>query len=462
MLPRLLARLLRTALVFLLVLAFLLLQLHSPAPSAAPAGAEPSEGSSPSEPSSSPVSTAPPPPTTPLSPWLAGTVERLNDEQVVRAPGGGEPAPLQPSDVVIVIQVHTRLDYLRQLIGSLRAARGIETVLLVFSHDVFDEAVNAEVRRVDFCRFIQVFYPFSLQLHPHTFPGQSAQDCARDMTRDRAVKAGCVNALYPDKYGHYREARFTQTKHHWWWKANRVFDQLEFTKNHSGLFLFLEEDHYVAPDFLHVLQLMSEARPQHCLHCNILSLGTYLKVYNYRADTARVELTQWYGSKHNMGMAFNRTTWRMLRSCTSLFCSFDDYNWDWSVQYISQTGCTGQKLHAMLIKAPRVFHIGECGVHHRGKNCDKFSLLKRVSATLLSASRYLFPPRITAYLAITRRLKLIKGNGGWGDPRDHYMCTTLRLPNSTWTWPQPRPEPAKAAAPAAARRAWRRRGVPGS
>ena len=60
-----------------------------------------------------------------------------------------------------------------------------------------------------------------------------------------------------------------------------------------------------------------------------------------------------------MGMAFNRTTWLALRSCTALFCSFDDYNWDWSLQYISQTGCIGQKLQAMLIKAPRVFHIGE-------------------------------------------------------------------------------------------------------
>jgi hypothetical protein len=35
-------------------------------------------------------------------------------------------------------------------------------------------------------------------------------------------------------YGHYREAKFTQTKHHWWWKANRVFDQLRATRNYNG------------------------------------------------------------------------------------------------------------------------------------------------------------------------------------------------------------------------------------
>jgi len=45
----------------------------------------------------------------------------------------------------------------------------------------------------------------------------------------------CNNALYPDLYGHYREAKFTQTKHHWWWKANRVFNQLEVTRNHTGM-----------------------------------------------------------------------------------------------------------------------------------------------------------------------------------------------------------------------------------
>lgn len=50
----------------------------------------------------------------------------------------------------------------------------------------------------------------------------------------RAIIRKCNNALYPDLYGHYREAKFTQTKHHWWWKANRVFDQLEVTRYHTG------------------------------------------------------------------------------------------------------------------------------------------------------------------------------------------------------------------------------------
>lgn len=103
----------------------------------------------------------------------------------------------------------------------------------------------------------------------------------------RALNLGCINAKHPDLYGHYREAKFTQTKHHWWWKANRVFDQLSITRNHTGMVLFLEEDHYVAEDFLHVLRLMERTCKHSCERCNVLSLGTYLKTYNYFADFGR-------------------------------------------------------------------------------------------------------------------------------------------------------------------------------
>lgn len=98
----------------------------------------------------------------------------------------------------------------------------------------------------------------------------------------------CNNALYPDLYGHYREAKFTQTKHHWWWKVNRVFNQLEVTRNYTGLVLFLEEDHYVAEDFIYILKLMERTCKEACRHCNILSLGTYLKTYNYYGDSKKV------------------------------------------------------------------------------------------------------------------------------------------------------------------------------
>ena len=71
-----------------------------------------------------------------------------------------------------------------------------------------------------------------------------------------------------------------------------------------------------------------------------------------------------------MGMAFNRTVWSGFRRCAKLFCSVDDYNWDWSLLHVAQQclpGLLGENeateskflLGALVLKGPRVFHIGE-------------------------------------------------------------------------------------------------------
>lgn len=130
---------------------------------------------------------------------------------------------LPPSTPIIVVQIHNRGKYLEGLIYSLSCVRGIEQSLLVFSHDVWDDEINSLIRRrVSFVPYLQIFYPFSLQLYPNTFPGSDPRDCPRDMPPQEAVKVRCLNAHSPDAYGHYREAKYTQTKHHWWWKVNII------------------------------------------------------------------------------------------------------------------------------------------------------------------------------------------------------------------------------------------------
>ncbi|CAH1397976.1 unnamed protein product [Nezara viridula] len=89
--------------------------------------------------------------------------------------------PVQNDTIIIVIQVHTRIVYLRHLIVSLAQAQGIETTLIVFSHDFYDPEANELVQSVDFARVMQIFYPLSIQTHPDTFPGQSKGDCPRDI-----------------------------------------------------------------------------------------------------------------------------------------------------------------------------------------------------------------------------------------------------------------------------------------
>jgi N-acetylglucosaminyltransferase II (MGAT2) len=76
----------------------------------------------------------------------------------------------------------------------------------------------------------------------------------------------------------------------------------------------------------------------------------------------QAELTPWVSSKHNMGMAFNRSVWQEIRQCAEWFCNYDDYNWDWSLQKVSQS-CMSHKLHAVVMRGPRVFHVGEWCQH---------------------------------------------------------------------------------------------------
>ncbi|VVC87648.1 unnamed protein product [Leptidea sinapis] len=287
--------------------------------------------------------------------------------------------PVLNDTIIIAIQVHTRLTYLRHLIVSLAQARDIDRTLLVFSHDYYDEEINSLVRSIDFTKVIQIFYPYSIQTHPNEFPGVDPNDCPRDAKLEEAKKQKCNNALHPDLHGHYREAKYTQTKHHWWWKANRIFNQLQSTAGHNGMVVFLEEDHYVAEDFIHMLGLLRTTADRTCPQCEILCLGTYLKTYQYHSTsdkrkehfnlnyiqqvraaneerrkrrqdtqwnyqvypnlfstTQKVEITPWHSSMHNMGMVFNKTVWNSIMELQEQFCAYDDYNWDYSLLHLSQ------------------------------------------------------------------------------------------------------------------------------
>ena len=60
--------------------------------------------------------------------------------------------PLTNDGLVLIVQVHKRENYLKQLFESLKRAKGIDKVLLVISHDYFYDEMNAMVESVDFCR----------------------------------------------------------------------------------------------------------------------------------------------------------------------------------------------------------------------------------------------------------------------------------------------------------------------
>ena len=111
-------------------------------------------------------------------------IKRINAEQVIR----NEQifGPVDNTTVVIVVQVHNRLHYLKQLIVSLSTSRDIDKTLLIFSHDFWDPQINELVNSIDFAKVLQIFYPYSIQTHPKEFPGESPNDCPRDTTKEHS------------------------------------------------------------------------------------------------------------------------------------------------------------------------------------------------------------------------------------------------------------------------------------
>ncbi|XP_018648329.1 putative beta-1,2-n-acetylglucosaminyltransferase II [Schistosoma mansoni] len=326
---------------------------------------------------------------------------------------------------VIIIQVHNRSIELSLLIESLRRTKGIETALIIFSHDFYSDELNSLIGSIRFTRTVQIFYPHSMQIFPDTFPGTDPRDCDSRIKPAEARNIECLNARWPDTFQHYRESHFTQIKNHWLWKIEFVMNHFYPTKYYEGYFILLEEDHFVVEDILHVSELISKNVWSPLKTDGIIALGSYDKDNNYLSNV--VELTYWLAPKHNMGMAVSRVVWKNIEQCLNLFCFYDDYNWDWSLQYIGQN-CFPGKLKALTLPlSTRVFHSGECrGLHHQKTSCSTellvTNILQMFSGPLLTR---LYPTSLHLSEKIhTENIKQ-RVNGGWSDERDRSLCQSL-------------------------------------
>ena len=66
---------------------------------------------------------------------------------------------------------------------TLMLSYDIKTALVIFSHDFWDPEINQLVASVDFAKTMQIFYPYSIQTHSNEFPGESRNDCPRNITK---------------------------------------------------------------------------------------------------------------------------------------------------------------------------------------------------------------------------------------------------------------------------------------
>lgn len=71
------------------------------------------------------------------------------------------------------------------------------------------------------------------------------------------------------------------------------------------------------------------------------------------------------------------------------------------------------------------------GVHHKKKNCESNQVLTKVQKILSITKNagQLYPKSLSVVMAsATKKQKLRKGNGGWGDIRDHQLCQNMTMP----------------------------------
>lgn len=334
-----------------------------------------------------------------------------------------------PTFLVILIQVHSRLSYLKELIQSLKETKHIEDTLVVFSHDIIDSDMNDLINTIDFCATLQIFYPFSLQIYSDTFPGRDPNDCTKSMGKKQAILENCNNAFNPDSFGNYREHTIVQIKHHWFWKLGYTFEQLNETRDLNNLHvLLLEEDYFLFPDAIHTLRKLSE---RILSDIDVVSLAVFeknkqnLDMKNFNRYSKAI----WHSSTHNTGLMLSRAQWKMLKDCLNAFCTYDDYNWDWTLQWISQH-CFKLPLVSIYPDLSRVVHVGECGIHHKGKNCDPKEKINLLKDNFKKNFKYFFPSSFNIGRVNTAIKIVKKSNGGWSDPRDHELCKSFASPVS--------------------------------
>uniref|UniRef100_A0A6A7FY52 Alpha-1,6-mannosyl-glycoprotein 2-beta-N-acetylglucosaminyltransferase n=1 Tax=Hirondellea gigas TaxID=1518452 RepID=A0A6A7FY52_9CRUS len=285
--------------------------------------------------------------------------------------------------------------------------------------------MNSLVTSITEFRAMTMFFPFNRQLHPKAFPGIDPRDCSRNYNKiARGNRVGvCLNEDWPDQYGHYREAHLTQLKHHWWWKLHRVFEELDVTKGFTGDVLFLEDDYYVAPDVLYVVRML-RASPQ-SKDSLIISVGNFLR-YIPSTYQNRVFLTHRGWFQFSIGFAFNNETWQKIKQNGEKYCTYDDYNWDWTMSTLIKMdkNIRGGIFGFILT---RIHHLGSCnGTHAKQKNdCNLDELVKKVEQKIVKAEKYLFPASMFFDGSFKNAMKTMKAWGGWGDLRDVELCKAI-------------------------------------
>ncbi|RWS21501.1 alpha-1:6-mannosyl-glycoprotein 2-beta-N-acetylglucosaminyltransferase-like isoform X2 [Leptotrombidium deliense] len=324
--------------------------------------------------------------------------------------------PFEADDTIIAIQVHNKIDFLKLTIESLEKVKGIEKTLIIFSHSLFDVNINKIVRSIKFAKVMQIFYPYSTQIFPNSFPGNDPNDCPRDVTKEEAMRMKCNNAEFPDKFGHYRESRFVQIRHHWFWKINFIFENLHVTRSFNGHVVFIDENYYLLPDSLYFLNEMKKLthNDPNCVY----SLGTWKSEIN----PLKSHIAVVYGGIPHNSYIITKHFWLTFKIHSETFCNTDDFNFDAAFVGICQRHLKPRP-HSMYPLVPRVYYIGDNATHVDGSH-EKFYVYEKTVELAASLEPFLFPKRLEKKYNIIN-VRSYMELGGFNDPRDKSLCMTM-------------------------------------
>ncbi|XP_035433304.2 alpha-1,6-mannosyl-glycoprotein 2-beta-N-acetylglucosaminyltransferase [Spodoptera frugiperda] len=338
---------------------------------------------------------------------LASTIELLNYERTVFQTQ--KYGMVTSKTNMLVVQVHRDVERLQYLIVSLAQVRDVESILLVFSHSYYDDRINKLVSGITFCRFMQIFYPYSLQLYPNKFPGIDPDDCVSTAGR---TKRFCSS----------RDGRLTEHKHHWWWKANFIFNNLDWSDTFKGTVVFLQEDDYVLPDLLYMLRYMTRSQA-YLPGLHLLSFG---RPRAKDLDFDVLSVSSWH-PPFDKGLAFNKSLWHKISAVSSYYCLYDDLSWSYSLLNAFRKFNEGH-VDMVATQMPRVVSTS---TFPSGR-----AAMQQIALWLVGAR--MFPSNVKAVMLYSSTGRVNsgvkpppRGNGGWGDLRDHLLCLDPLMSTTT-------------------------------
>ena len=83
------------------------------------------------------------------------------------------------------------------------------------------------------------------------------------------------------------------------------------------------------------------------------------------------------------------------------------------------------KLQALSLFTPRVFHIGQCGTHAlKNVECNSESIVLNLIQSFHSFADNFYPANLTMGYEFIANF-ILRNNGGWSDKRDHLLCLNM-------------------------------------